>query len=273
MVTTVKEPVLEIENISDPFIGISIYEQRKEGMNHLTSSGQEARATFQNRVLKYISSLSQDGEVARALGQWKPYAVYAFHPEEGLIARYGLSRVMKGASTILMMMVHFPTGQSDDANLYFLAWLYFIDRGVSGRASAFNQTGTGQDEKQIGKLEPGMVTWQEILNQGIFLPNKQAYGPLGSGKQITITGTWEHTDGMNKIRTILGCNLIMSEFVDHAIEDNGNDPFTQFVRNIEYSKDKSIYSFILAAYSGSNRIVEFILSTRTSTRMSSLENF
>ncbi|KAL5644156.1 hypothetical protein ACJX0J_001267, partial (mitochondrion) [Zea mays] len=174
----------------------SIYEQRKEGMNHLTSSGQEARATFQNRVLKYI------------LGQWKK-ALYAFHPEEGLIARYRLSRVMKGASTILMMMVHFPTGQSDDANLYFLAWLYFIDRGVSGRASAFNQTGTGQDEKQIG--------------------------PLGSGKQITITGTWEHTDGMNKIRTILGCNLIMSEFVDHAIEDNGNDPFTQFVRNIEFT--------------------------------------
>jgi hypothetical protein len=26
--------------------------------------------------------------------------------------------------------------------------------------------------------------------------------PLGSGKQITITGTWEHTDGMNKIRTV-----------------------------------------------------------------------
>ncbi|KAL5643971.1 hypothetical protein ACJX0J_002923, partial (mitochondrion) [Zea mays] len=153
-------------------------------------------------------SSETDGEVARALGQWKK-ALYAFHPEEGLIARYRLSRVMKGASTILMMMVHFPTGQSDDANLYFLAWLYFIDRGVSGRASAFNQTGTGQDEKQIG--------------------------PLGSGKQITITGTWEHTDGMNKIRTILGCNLIMSEFVDHAIEDNGNDPFTQFVRNIEFT--------------------------------------
>ena len=26
--------------------------------------------------------------------------------------------------------------------------------------------------------------------------------PLGSGKQITITGTWEHTDGMNEIRTV-----------------------------------------------------------------------
>ncbi|KAL5643328.1 hypothetical protein ACJX0J_002210, partial (mitochondrion) [Zea mays] len=217
MVTTVKEPVLEIENISDPFIGISIYEQRKEGMNHLTSSGQEARATFQNRVLKYI------------LGQWKK-ALYAFHPEEGLIARYRLSRVMKGASTILMMMVHFPTGQSDDANLYFLAWLYFIDRG----ASAFNQTGTGQDEKQIGWVR---ITFMEIFFplDLLGMPNKQAYGPLGSGKQITITGTWEHTDGMNKIRTILGCNLIMSEFVDHAIEDNGNDPFTQFVRNIEFT--------------------------------------
>ncbi|KAL5645675.1 hypothetical protein ACJX0J_003553 (mitochondrion) [Zea mays] len=197
MVTTVKEPVLEIENISDPFIGISIYEQRKEGMNHLTSSGQEARATFQNRVLKYI------------LGQWKK-ALYAFHPEEGLIARYRLSRVMKGASTILIekkdsqvpclignLDIFFLAG-SDDANLYFLAWLYFIDRGVSGRASAFNQTGTGQDEKQIGGPVLGATTigrnqewftWQEIL--------------------------------------ILGCNLIMSEFVDHAIED--------FVRNIEFT--------------------------------------
>ncbi|KAL5642905.1 hypothetical protein ACJX0J_001707 (mitochondrion) [Zea mays] len=157
MVTTVKEPVLEIENISDPFIGISIYEQRKEGMNHLTSSGQEARATFQNRVLKYI------------LGQWKK-ALYAFHPEEGLIARYRLSRVMKGASTILMMMVHFPTGQSDDANLYFLAWLYFIDRGVSGRASAFNQTGTGQDEKQIGGPVLGATT---IGRNQEWLPGKR----------------------------------------------------------------------------------------------------
>ena len=26
--------------------------------------------------------------------------------------------------------------------------------------------------------------------------------PLGSGKRITITGTWEHTDGMNEIRTV-----------------------------------------------------------------------
>jgi hypothetical protein len=25
---------------------------------------------------------------------------------------------------------------------------------------------------------------------------------LGSGKRITITGTWEHTDGMNEIRTV-----------------------------------------------------------------------
>lgn len=31
--------------------------------------------------------------------------------------------------------------------------------------------------------------------------------PLGSGKQITITGTWEHTDGMNEIRTV---NIIWS---------------------------------------------------------------
>ncbi|KAL5644460.1 hypothetical protein ACJX0J_002909 (mitochondrion) [Zea mays] len=244
MVTTVKEPVLEIENISDPFIGISIYEQRKEGMNHLTSSGQEARATFQNRYLilawEEFLRKREDGEKA----------LYAFHPEEGLIARYRLSRVMKGASTILMMMVHFPTGQSDDANLYFLAWLYFIDRGVSGRASAFNQTGTGQDEKQIGGPVLGATT---IGRNQEWLPGKRYYlwvhsqpelklfmksgghKPLGSGKQITITGTWEHTDGMNKIRTILGCNLIMSEFVDHAIEDNGNDPFTQFVRNIEFT--------------------------------------
>ena len=26
--------------------------------------------------------------------------------------------------------------------------------------------------------------------------------PLGSDKRITITGTWEHTDGMNEIRTV-----------------------------------------------------------------------
>ncbi|KAL5642938.1 hypothetical protein ACJX0J_000403 (mitochondrion) [Zea mays] len=44
------------------YLHSSIYEQRKEGMNHLTSSGQEARATFQNRVLKIYSI---------ALGQWK----------------------------------------------------------------------------------------------------------------------------------------------------------------------------------------------------------
>ena len=42
-------------------------------------------------------------------------------------------------------------------------------------------------------------------------------------KRITIVGAWEHTDGMNKIRkvkipwlSILGCNLIMSNFVDVA---------------------------------------------------------
>ncbi|KAL5642018.1 hypothetical protein ACJX0J_001557, partial (mitochondrion) [Zea mays] len=79
-----------------------------------------------------------------------------------------------------------------DANLYFLAWLYFIDRGVSGRASAFNQTGTGQDEKQIGWVR---ITFME--NQE-WLPGKRYY-------------LW------------------------HAIEDNGNDPFTQFVRNIEFT--------------------------------------
>ena len=31
--------------------------------------------------------------------------------------------------------------------------------------------------------------------------------PLSSGKRITITGTWEHTDGMNEIRTV---NIIWS---------------------------------------------------------------
>jgi hypothetical protein len=31
--------------------------------------------------------------------------------------------------------------------------------------------------------------------------------PLGSGKQITMTGTWEHTDGMNEIRRV---NIIWS---------------------------------------------------------------
>ena len=31
--------------------------------------------------------------------------------------------------------------------------------------------------------------------------------PLGSGKRITITGTWEHTDGMNEIRRV---NIIWS---------------------------------------------------------------
>ncbi|KAL5644384.1 hypothetical protein ACJX0J_000761 (mitochondrion) [Zea mays] len=160
-------------------------------------------------------------------------ALYAFHPEQDIDYP---ECMMKGASTILI-----------DANLYFLAWLYFIDRGVSGRASAFNQTGTGQDEKQnweenvpylgIGMLRDGSwngpVLGATTIGRIFFpldllgMPNKQAYGPLGSGKQITITGTWEHTDGMNKIRTILGCNLIMSEFVDHAIED--------FVRNIEFT--------------------------------------
>ncbi|KAL5644302.1 hypothetical protein ACJX0J_002301, partial (mitochondrion) [Zea mays] len=117
-----------------------------------------AEHTLNNEIAP--PSSETDGEVARALGQWKK-ALYAFHPEEGLIARYRLSRVMKGASTILMMMVHFPTGQSDDANLYFLAWLYFIDRGVSGRASAFNQTGTGQDENRLGEALWVRITFME----------------------------------------------------------------------------------------------------------------
>jgi hypothetical protein len=49
-----------------------------------------------------------------------------------------------------------------------------------------------------------------------------------SGKRITITGTWEHIDEMNEIRTvdiiwskILGCNFIMSKLVDVVPAEHG----------------------------------------------------
>jgi len=53
-----------------------------------------------------------------------------------------------------------------------------------------------------GGVERAAVKSGKTIKKRRLLVKVSTERPLGSGKQITITGTWEHTDGMNKIRTV-----------------------------------------------------------------------
>ena len=53
-----------------------------------------------------------------------------------------------------------------------------------------------------GGVERAAVRSGKTIKKRRLLVKVSTERPLGSGKQITITGTWEHTDGMNKIRTV-----------------------------------------------------------------------
>lgn len=58
-----------------------------------------------------------------------------------------------------------------------------------------------------GGVERAAVISGKTIKKRRLLVEVSTERPLGSGKQITITGTWEHTDGMNEIRTV---NIIWS---------------------------------------------------------------
>jgi head-tail adaptor len=73
----------------------------------------------------------------------------------------------------------------------------------------------------IEKIRKGATIWHQIsggveraaMRSGKTIKKRRLFvevsteRPLGSGKRITITGTCEHTDGMNEIRTV---NIIWS---------------------------------------------------------------
>lgn len=53
-----------------------------------------------------------------------------------------------------------------------------------------------------GGVERAAVKSEKTIKKRRLLVKVSTERPLDSSKQITITGTWEHTDEMNKIRTV-----------------------------------------------------------------------
>jgi hypothetical protein len=53
-----------------------------------------------------------------------------------------------------------------------------------------------------GGVERAAVISEKTIKKRRWLVSISTERPLGSGKQITMTGTWEHTDGMHKIRRV-----------------------------------------------------------------------
>lgn len=58
-----------------------------------------------------------------------------------------------------------------------------------------------------GGVERAAVRSRKTIKKWRLFVELSTERPLGSGKRITITDTWEHTDGMNEIRTV---NIIWS---------------------------------------------------------------
>jgi hypothetical protein len=53
-----------------------------------------------------------------------------------------------------------------------------------------------------GGVERAAVKSEKTIKKRRLFVKVSTERPLSSSKQITITGTWEHTDEMNKIRTV-----------------------------------------------------------------------
>jgi len=65
---------------------------------------------------------------------------------------------------------------------------------IRKRATIWHQISGGVERAAVRSAKT-------IKNRRLFV-KVSTERPLGSSKRITITGTWEHTDGMNEIRTV-----------------------------------------------------------------------